>query len=448
MSFRLSYRWFVAGVVLVHVAFFLLACHFKRIYMGDSYEYVFMALNIKEYGLFYASNTAWGIYPLYFTLRPPGYSLFLLLVYLFAVNNWAVLLLQNALSVFNIFLSRKVLLMSGFDRKYDGLLLLFIGAYPAQFIFANTLAPDLLLQTFVLCYVYFWINMIRETKSNWAWKMSLALLGAVFTKPIFYFFIPIHFLMLLYFGFKKKQRSRLLFPALIPIIVVLLYNSWNVQRTGKFHFTGIQPWNAMYYNVRMYQEQRLGKLLAAQYMQQEQQRWDSASTNFASWYEYGNHRAESFLKAHFFSYLWFHLKYSVQFFIHPGKGEIDLFTGRLTYGQFYKKDNKRIVEILKSTPVAQLPTFFKTHLSVVVMFLVLLFNFFKIVGVGIFLVDIKTSWAIKVALFSIPIYLALLTGPLANTRYHLPVSLLVIGCGVLGFQKLGQRKKILGNHSS
>ena len=43
---------FIGIIVLVHVAFFLLACMYRRIYMGDSFEYIYEALNIKKYFFF------------------------------------------------------------------------------------------------------------------------------------------------------------------------------------------------------------------------------------------------------------------------------------------------------------------------------------------------------------------------------------------------------------
>jgi hypothetical protein len=94
---------FIGAVALVHVLFFLLACCYKRIYMGDSFEYIYEALNIKQYFFFYSGNPALPIEPEYMTQRQPLYPLFLLGVYLFTVNNWIVNFLQNILSVINIY---------------------------------------------------------------------------------------------------------------------------------------------------------------------------------------------------------------------------------------------------------------------------------------------------------------------------------------------------------
>ncbi len=430
---------FIAIITLAHVLFFFLALRFTRIYMGDSYEYVYMALNIKDHFLFYAGNPALPLLTKNFTLRPPGYSFFLLAVYFFSVNNWLVLVLQNLVSIGNILLLRRTLFYLGYAIRYDGWLALFILAFPAQFIYANTIAPDLLLQTCVLFYFYHMVLLVRSRKVKNGWWAALALTYGVFTKPILLLFLPIHVVLMVVCLWKLPAKRTVFLSVLMPFGFVLLYNCWNLQRTGKFHFTSIQPWNAMNYNVRMYQEHALGNEQAALFMKKERTAW-SAQPDFKSWYDYGNKRSMEFLKTHFWSYMGFHAQYALQFFIHPGKGEIDLFTGDLTYGRFYAKKDKRIGEILRSTPVSALPAYFRSHPTVVVMFVVLLFNFLKVVGALLYLTDAVRSWRFKLLAGALLFYFAFLTGPLANTRYQLPVSLIFIGFAVLGYQRLLQAR--------
>src|ERR1700733_3832924 len=146
LNFDRRDKIFISIIALVHVAFFLMACRFTRIYMGDSFEYIYEALNMKRYFFFYSGNPAMPIMPEYMTQRQPLYPLFLLGVYLFTVNNWIVVVLQNLLSVAKIYYPRNVSLKIGYRKKQDWLLLLFVIACPAQFINANTVAPDILLQ--------------------------------------------------------------------------------------------------------------------------------------------------------------------------------------------------------------------------------------------------------------------------------------------------------------
>lgn len=430
---------FITVIVLVHIIFFLLAAHFTRIYMGDSYEYVYMALNIKDRFLFYSANAALPLMAKNYTLRPPVYSLFLLLVYFFTINNWVVIILQNLLSIFNILYSRKTLQLIGYNKKYDWIFLVLTAAYPAQFIFANTVAPDILLQTFVLIYCRHFILLMKERAVRHAWVTAVALTLGIFTKPILIMFVPVHVFMLLYARYRPGVSWRSFIPVLIPVACILLYNTWNYERTGKFHFTSIQPQNALLYNVRMYQEQALGAAAAKAYIDSQKTVMYSMPT-FAQSYDYGNETSKQFLKGHFFTYAWFHIKSSFQFFIHPGKGEIDLFTGALTYGRFFRKTDKRIMQVLKETPPSQWLSYMVAHPSTPVMFVILLFNTLKVIGALVFAFNRRIAWQYRALLFILLFYFAFMTGPIANTRYHLPVSLILIGCGVMGYQRLLQGK--------
>lgn len=430
--------YFLLAIVAVHIVFFLLALHYKRIYMGDSYEHVYMALNIKDHFLFYSANAALPLQAKYFTLRPPVYSLFLLIVYWVTVNNWVVIVLQNILSVFNIWYLHRMLLRLGYERRYDPLLLVFVILYPAQFIFADTIAPDILLQTFVLIYCRHFIEFVASKRSYHAWIMSLALLLGMFTKPILYPFTLIHLIMLLWFGRRSVIRTAVL-PILAVITVIALYNGWNEERTGKFHFTSIQPFNAMYYNVRLYEEHRLGKEQAKLFMQHEKEVMEGQPT-FRDWYDYGNRSSMNILKEHFPDYMLFHLKYSALFLIYPGRNEIDLFTGKMTYGRFYQKTDKRILEVLKDLPPERWIAYFTANFSIIAMLIILIFNVVKTFGLLLFLFRQQIAVAYRIFILLMIGYFAFLTGPLVNTRYCLPVSLIGIGCGVVGLQSLFKTK--------
>src|SRR3954467_8974841 len=99
IKFSREDKIFIGIIVLVHAIFFLLACNYQRIYMGDSFEYIYEALNVKRYLFFYSGNPAMPISPEYMTQRQPLYPLFLLSVYMLTINNWIVIVLQNLLSI-------------------------------------------------------------------------------------------------------------------------------------------------------------------------------------------------------------------------------------------------------------------------------------------------------------------------------------------------------------
>lgn len=432
---------FIGIIALVHLVFFVMACSFKRIYMGDSPEYIYEALNIKKYFFFYSGNPAMPITPEYMTQRQPLYPLFLLSVYLFSVNNWIVIALQNLLSVFNIYYCRKALINIGYQKKYDWLLLLFVAAYPAQFINANTIAPDILLQTFTLLYFGNFISLLQNKQLRYALFMSLALIAGMLVKPVLYPFVIAHVFIIIIFGVRHKvlmQRTVLI--AIMPLCAVLLYNYWNYTRTGKFHFTSNQSFNASYY-FYPFVSQEEGMDSANKFLHKERKVYASIP-EYKDRYDYAIDRGTELLKQNFFQYMAFHLKNSARIFIEPGKAEMDLFTGKLTYGRLYSKEPVRpghpggqtgFYATWKNKRLAGMGEYIHNNPSLLFVVLVLIFNCIRLAGLFWFFRDRNVHWLLRLFIFTLVGYFALAAGPIANTRYFLPVSLIVIGCAVMGF---------------
>jgi hypothetical protein len=440
LKFNRQDKVFISIIVLVHVVFFLLACKFTRIYMGDSFEYIYEALNIKKHFFFYSGNPALPVAPEYMTQRQPIYPLFLLGVYLFTVNNWIVLVLQNVLSVINIYYTRKLLTNFAYQKKYDWLLLLFVLAYPAQFINANTIAPDILLQTCTLLYFGNFIYWIQKKEVKYAVQMSLALIAGLLVKPVLYPFVIVHILIMLVVAVQQKVKlQRHLLIAIMPLCAVLLYNYWNYTRTDKFHFTSNQAFNALYYYYPFISQQQ-GADSANRFLQAERTAY-AGIPDYKDRYDLANKRGTELLKQNFFPYMAFHLKNSARIFIEPGKAEMDLFTGRLTYGKLYSKEQTGFYATLKDKGIGGMGEYISNNPSMPWVLLVLLFNCIRLIALIWFFLNRNIHWLIRTFTFILVTYFAIAAGPIANTRYFLPVSLIVIGCAVVGFVgKLNKNK--------
>jgi len=442
MPVQKSYKrdtWFISILLLVHIIGFMLACNYTRIYMGDSMEYIYEAINIKQHFFFYSGSPSLPVTEEYMTQRQPGYPFFLLLVYMFSINNWIVLALQNILSIVNIYIARNMLLKLGYNSKYDWLLLLFIITYPAQIIYANTIAPDILLQTFTVLYLYHFIMLVKEKRSRHAFYMSLSLIAGLFVKPVLYPFSVVHILTLAVFAvYNKRKVANVTFAALLPVCAVLLYNTWNYERTGKFHFSSNQAFNAIFYYY-LFDRVHEGAGKAEIFLHDERSKIE-AMPRFKDRYDYANARGTSLLKSHLIPYSLFHAKNSLRFFIEPGKGEIDLFTGKLTYGRLYDPQSIGFYATLKEKGITGIDEYIRNNRSMVIVAIVLLFNCIRVLGMGLFLFSKRIPSPIRLFLLLFMCYFAATTGPIANTRYFLPLSLLVSGCAVIGYQYWQEKK--------
>jgi hypothetical protein len=439
-NFRRSDLRFLISLFVAHIVFFLIALHYKKIYNGDSAEYINMALNIKEHFWFYAGNPSLPVVPEYLTLRPPGYPFFLLLVYLFTINNWIVLVLQNLLSIFNIYYLRDTIRKAGYSRKHDWILMAFVILFPSQFINANIIAPDILLQTCVLVYFRHFILLITTKQWRQGYWMSLALIAGFLVKPVLYPFALLHCLLML--GLTVRLKPGLLrpfFAALLPLGALFLYGLWNYERTGKLHFSSTQSFNAIFYYYTFLSAKE-GKDSAGHFLQNERDKM-AAIPNFSDRYDYANQRGFQLLKSTPVEYMRFHLTKSTLLLIAPGKGEFDMFIGNLTLGNLYGSRQKDdfYTSIIKGRKAFR--TYIYSNPSAPLAIVVLVFNCLRLIGLLLFLSNRSFSSYLRIFVACMVGYFIFTAGAIAYTRYFIPVSLIMIGCATMGYQRLLLRSK-------
>jgi len=57
-----------------------------------------------------------------------------------------------------------------------------------------------------------------------------------------------------------------------------------------------------------------------------------------------------------------------------------------------------------------------------------------------FLFNKRTHWLLRLFTFILLAYFAVAAGPIANTRYFLPVSLIAIGIAAMGYMNMLQKR--------
>jgi hypothetical protein len=269
--------------------------------------------------------------------------------------------------------------------------------------------------------------------------MSLALIAGLLTKPVLYPFVLAHVFIVIAVGVHHKVLlQRTVIVALMPLVAVLCYNYMNNTRTGKFHFSSNQSFNAVYYYYS-YFSHKDGADSANNFLLKERKNI-AAMPEFKDRYDYANELGITLLKDNFVPYIAYHLKNSARIFIEPGKVEMDLFTGRLTYGKLYSKDQGGFYATWKSKGWSGMSDYIGHNPSLPVVMLILLFNCFRLFGMVVFFLDRKVNWLIRMFIALLLVYFAVAAGPIANTRYFLPVSLIAIGIAVMGYMSILQKR--------
>lgn len=433
---------FIAVLLLWHAGFIALQIHYGILYMGDSWEYVTAGYNLLERGWLYSGSPSLPVVEEYMTQRTPLYPAFLAGVYALGGTAWTAILLQSVVSILTLALLRRTLLRLGHNSRYDWLLLLLLLTYPPQIIHALWIEPEALLQLFSVFYFDAWVRLLQARGRRYGWLASLWLVLGLFTKPVLYPFVIVHFLLLLFAGIRWKKVS-LPVAALLPVLAVAGYLFLNKTRTGQAHFSSNQAFNAIYY-AAPYIAHKHSVGSAAQWLT-AQRTAIARLPDFKSRYTAAEKIGRTFLRENASGYIPFHLAGSARLLIDPGKADLDLFSGRLTYGKLYGS----VQPSADSSRDVQAPARgWRVRLAQPTMWLALMvffFNLVRLAGLGLFLLHRRQAWLLRAGLLMFVVYFALLAGPIAAPRYLLPVWPLMAGAAALGWARiLAQRLNAQG----
>jgi hypothetical protein len=328
----------------------------------------------------------------------------------------------------------------GYQAKYDWVLILFVLLYPSQLINANTIAPDLLLQTTALLYFGSVVKLSQGNQGKQLWVMSIWLVAGVMIKPVLLPFVYVYSLTIILAGIIHKRIMPYLSVALLPVVVVLLYCGFNQQRTGKFHFSSTQAFNAVFYYFDYYKATKTTDEAVA-FLDAERDTLSSMPV-YADRYNYAVKRGGELLKENFAGFVWFDIKGGLRMLIDPGKGEMDMFTGRLSLKQLYNvHDTSGFYATLKSKGVAGLKDYIAHNPSFFVAMLVLLVNVFRVIGVVLFMRNKNVNFYIRVFVLLFTAYFVFIAGVIEHVRYFMPVSLIVMGCAAIGWEHWLEKKR-------
>jgi hypothetical protein len=421
-----AYRLFLF-IVVCHLIWFMVGVFHKHYYNGDSYEYIYLAERMLE-GKYYSGSPFYIFDESKLSLRTPVYALFLIPFYWAAGYNILFLIfVQNLISIYVCWSGYRLLRSIADVQHSQVLYALFLCLYPAQFLFANMVVPDGLLQLFLLLYVKSAITYWKlRSPSQWVW-MSVWLILAVLTKPVVYPLLYLHFVVALVLAIRGSGWRLALFASL-PLCVMWAYGAWNASRTGFYHISSVQSVNLLQYNVRSYLAAKQGTEFADSFLAAERTKL-SAMPALKEQYTYSSQRAASIIQQDIPGYMWFHFRESVRFFVEPGKAEIDLYTGYLGY-TFRNPDN--FYARLRSEGWRGGWEYLKNYPLFPLLLLIVAGNVLRITGLLLFIANRRFSPVVRSVVVLFILYFAVITGPVANTRYFLPVLPVMSACAALG----------------
>jgi hypothetical protein len=131
----------------------------------------------------------------------------------------------------------------------------------------------------------------------------------------------------------------------------------------------------------------------------------------------------------------------MRMFFDPGKAEMDLFSGKLTYGGLYEGGQLGFKETWGQQGWGGVWPFIMRNPSIFWAILVAMINVFRFIGLVLFITNRDVSSNIRVFAGILLGYFALAAGPISNTRYFLPVGILAAIMAAIGWASFYIRKQ-------
>jgi len=421
------------GVVLcLHLISIFYQLHTQNWYIKDSYEYIFAAQNILDYNILYAGDLDDPLRMDFYTKRPPVYPLLIALGLLITASPVFMIIIQHVLSIINIILAFRILnilekplhtsdsmpsVHSGSISRYIFLILLML--YPTQFVYAGLIMTEILFQTLITGAVYCLLKAWEQYPFKWLMICTALVILSMLTKPIMYLFAIPHLFIVGYFIVKMRKWSWILM-ALLPLLVVYGYQSWNEQRTGYFHFSSIQNLSLFQYTTYNLLVQEMGEEDATQY---------TDSVLYES-LEQSTYREEqkmisefcvSTIRDNLGAYLNMHLKGMINFFIDPGRFDLFHFfdiqeQGTSLLKSFSSEGYTGIFKSLSQQPVGMM----------VILIGVGIGNAVKLVMSLLFAFDRRWDIRHRFTILIFIVYISGLTGTSGASRFAVPIGMLLM----------------------
>ncbi|HAD97849.1 MAG TPA: hypothetical protein DCG19_10615 [Cryomorphaceae bacterium] len=410
---QVSQRNFWIWALSLHLLYLVYALVGGPNLLNDSWEYLRQARNISAGYLAYCGDLSEPVNYFDFSKRPPLYPF---LLWLTGANTFftGILLLQNGLSLFTVYLLRKTLIERGFYHPlWFGVL---VSSSVSWFIYVNSIMSEVLLVALVTTMIYSYHRFLKEGR-RWAWVYNCLLALAVFTKPVFFPFVVINLVFWL-IGHRRQFTA-----ALLPLLLVGVWFVRNREVTGKAHFSSISYINLLDYNAYYFNLETRGVEYAENSSDEAHNRLENL-TSFPAKADYMQETALREMGRSWGTYIWFHIKGSVRGVLDPGNFDVRTFLGKDDTLGFLKvlneKGMKGIPEVL-----GEMPVFYLTLLMVSFINKLLL-----LAGILVFLFRRGVDYRWKWALAGLITYVVFITGPINASRFMLAVWPAMVLCAM------------------
>jgi hypothetical protein len=408
---------------------------------NDSPEYINQAYNLIHHGSFYAAN--WDEMPHlpeYYSMRPPGYSLLVLVTLVLTGSPWALLIAQSVLSIL-LWMKLHHVIQHWYPRipekALNRYLLLALCLNPVQMILCNSIFSDILFQTLISLAIFSLLDFFEKPDVKPYIACTAFLVLALLTKPALVYFAWIHLAFSVYLYFRVYRKPFLLWIGWVMPMVVMLVSLAQYRVTGYYHYSCSKVFNLWAYNTTNFLNMKYGNDSGFVYKSdiycQSMRR-----PTYREQYRFVDSACTTVIARNATSYALYHAQGMVNFFLAPGREYlIDYMKLNTIVPHNFMKDlnvygidGVRIY--LASQPVALL----------LINFLATLWNLILMIALVYFVFYRRIPWIIRISLLIIIAYFAGVSSlALGTARYRLAIYPMILFCAAIIPEFVSKRKE-------
>lgn len=391
-----------------------------------------------NYGSWYAEDWNAPILIDYFSFRPPLYAAFIGIIKFIVNSNYAVLLVQNILSISTLILVINMAKRMAISSIYINLALLTLLLFaPTYIIMANMIMAETVFCFIIMVVLYASFRLTYQYHIKYLFIITLGCSAAILTKPVA-LFLPI--LLAGYFFWIWHRQSVLSIKSaviilLFPTITFHLVCLQQQHQTGYYHYTSISAVTQQRYHARYTLANKFGENIA--------EAWNDSCKaalakvpDFKTRYIQMNDMGTQVLTAYPITFLKLYIKGVITFFADPGRHDIFTFFGwreNEKTGLFHRSQSQGAKAIMDALNTMPLP-------GLIILLFSLLENMLAIVTLTAFAWQEKSRQSRLILMFVI--YFALATGMLGVARYRTVIFPELLLCMALFFQIIHTRFKL------
>ncbi|MFI5221817.1 MAG: ArnT family glycosyltransferase [Bacteroidia bacterium] len=401
-------------IILIHAVYFFIAWNNGSIYLVDSYGYLNQVKNILLHQCWYAEDWNTPVLIDYFTIRPPLYAFFILSCKSIYHSDYFVLVIQNLLSIFNIFLIWKLLEKNNVKQKaINTAIVLALIFFPSQMIHSDFVMSEILLQFFLTFAFYFSVKTLDKPELKNIFWVSVCISLAMLTKPVV-LFLGVLLAAYFFFIFWRKNTKLLLPFLLIPVTYHLLCLQ-NQHTTGYYHFTSMKIMADVRVNSRYVLASKYGADSSSKF---ETQLMNEANliTDYGKRYEFIEQKCNEVYLQNKTAFVKQYVKGMASTMLDPGRFDLGVFFNLQNNAspgflhRFNTEGIKSVPEILKETPI-----FILFFLGII-----LLWNALLSLSLVVFLFDKKIAIRLRIFVVLFIAYFVMVIGISGLCRYRVP----------------------------